>query len=494
MATTTKSEFSPVVLSLDFGLTPRAVLRRLSHLPYTLLLESTLVRGDLGRYSFCTADPVKVEQIKVGEPSPLAAIKASLAELATSHVESLPPFQGGWAGLLSYELGHCFETLAQVSNGPIELPALVMGLYDFVIAWDHCKEKSWLICQGFPATGVDERSSIAQRRCESITSLLNSSKPDLDLGEFQKQIAERAPFNGFKKLAAEAWSNFDEQEYHTAVERAVEYINAGDIFQTNLSQQLLLPATHTSLELYEDLARVNPSTFAGYFNLGETQVLSSSPERLVRVAGRSLETRPIKGTRRRTKIPMVDIAVRNELEQNEKERAENTMIVDLMRNDFSRICDDRSVLVTQWCSVESYESVYHLVSAICGELLDGLDATDVVAAIFPGGSVTGAPKIRAMEIISELEGVARGAYCGSLGYFGVNGQADFNILIRTVTIQNGWWQIPVGGAIVSQSTAAQEYAETWTKASAILQACLFGQNDSQGRVLARTPVSQMGDS
>ena len=259
------------------------------------------------------------------------------------------------------------------------------------------------------------------------------------------------------------------------MQKCIDYIVAGDVFQINLAQHLLHPATTDSLSLYLRLRHCNPAPFAGYFDLSgitetDAQIISASPERFVSVRDRIVETRPIKGTRPRTGRPMVDIRARDRLLASEKDRAENTMIVDLMRNDLSLVCTDESIRVEQLCKLESYQSVLHLVSSVTGKLKPSATLCDLIAATFPGGSITGAPKIRAMEIIDELEPNARGAYCGSLGYLGFDGAADSNILIRTITANQGYWQIPVGGGIVVQSNPQSEYQETWTKAAGMLRA------------------------
>jgi para-aminobenzoate synthetase component 1 len=215
---------------------------------------------------------------------------------------------------------------------------------------------------------------------------------------------------------------------------------------------------------------VNPAPFSAYFDLGTTQIISASPERFLQVREGVAETRPIKGTRPRTRYPEVDINMAQQLRESEKDRSENVMIVDLMRNDLSRVCQPDSVQVSQCCELETYQSVLHLVSAVRGRLRPQCDLFDLLKATFPGGSITGAPKVRAMQIIQELEPTARGAYCGSLGYIGTDGSMDLNILIRTITAHGGWWQIPVGGGIVSQSDPEEEYRETWTKAASMLKA------------------------
>lgn len=265
-------------------------------------------------------------------------------------------------------------------------------------------------------------------------------------------------------------SDFSEEQYLRTIERAIAYIAAGDVFQVNLAQRLLCPARDDSLSLYRRLRRANPAPFAGYFDLGEFQIVSASPERFLRVEDGCVETRPIKGTRRRQRKPEQDEAVRRELLASPKDRAENVMIVDLMRNDLGRVCRPGTIRVEDVCRLETYQFVHHLVSSVTGQLGEGCGPIDLLRAAFPGGSITGAPKIRAMQIIAELEPVARGAYCGSLGYLGFNGAMDLSILIRTITAGRGWWQAHVGGGIVADSQPAHEYAETWHKAEGLLQA------------------------
>jgi para-aminobenzoate synthetase component 1 len=232
----------------------------------------------------------------------------------------------------------------------------------------------------------------------------------------------------------------------------------------------LFPATGNPLALYLRLRQRNPAPFAAWFDLGQAQIVSASPERFLSVREGRVEARPIKGTRRRTAWAEADLFAGDDLLQSEKDRAENVMIVDLLRNDLSRVCQSDSVRVSQLCGLEIYQFVQHLVSAVEGTLATGRSAVDLVRAAFPGGSITGAPKIRAMEIIAELEPTARGPYCGSLGYFGFDGSADLSILIRTITAAGGWWQFPVGGGIVAQSSPDREYEETWHKAEGLLRA------------------------
>ena len=259
--------------------------------------------------------------------------------------------------------------------------------------------------------------------------------------------------------------------YVAAVRRAVEYIHAGDCFQVNLSQRLLTPLAGSPLDLYGRLRERNPAPFAGYFDLGEFRIASASPERFLQASHTGeVETRPIKGTRPRGRTPEEDRRLAAELLASPKDRAENVMIVDLMRNDLGRVCEFGSVAVQDLCRLESYPTVHHLVSEVRGRLRRGLTAVDLLEAAFPGGSVTGAPKVRAMEIIAELEPTARGPYCGSLGWLGFDGAMDTNILIRTFTVGRGWAQFPVGGGIVADSDPQREYEETLHKAEGLLRA------------------------
>ncbi len=469
----------PIVRELPSNWTPQSCFDRLRQLPHPLLLESTLKRSELGRYSFLAVDPVEWH-VDYGETLPTHA--AGWLPLpqdwsqwqATAHPD-LPPFQGGLAGWMSYELGRRFETLPIPRYRPFDLPLQAWGLYDVVLAWDHTREHGWLISQGLPEIDFQRRLRRAQDRAQLIwelleSNLLNSPAPQGDIVEVLESAALDFPPQFEIPQLPLVTSNFSRAGYLDAVERAREYIAAGDIFQVNLSHQLVTPQTCSSWQLYRRLAHSNPATFAGYFDLGETQIISASPERLLRSQNGILETRPIKGTRARTGVPLLDDERTAELMANRKDLAENIMIVDLMRNDLSRVCLDDSVQVTQLCQPENYETVIHLVSAVTGRLRPEVAPHEWLAAVFPGGSVTGAPKIRSMEIITEIEQSARGAYCGSLGFLSITGQADFNLLIRTITAHRGWWQFPVGGAIVYHSDPADEWSETWTKAQGLLRA------------------------
>lgn len=462
-------------------------LLALRSLPGVLLLDSarqieTAKGQPLGRYSFLMADPFQWLVADHALEDPFKEIRALLKKYQSETIPDLPPMQGGVAGLLSYDLNRSFEDVPQAEFNTFPIPAIVMGAYDTVISWDHQAHEAWIVSQGFPEVDADKRARRAQERIDFFLNILStevtselppiSPEPEsLELSSFQNAVT------GPPGLT----SNFSPNRFQESVQKCVDYIYAGDVFQINLAQQLRISANCHSMELYLRLKDVNPAPFSGFFDFEvsgfeRTQIISSSPERLVSVNQGHVETRPIKGTRPRTGRPMVDIWAREKLSTSEKDIAENTMIVDLMRNDLSRVCTDDSVTVPQLCEMEEYASVMHLVSSVEGQLRPERDLTDLLSAIFPGGSITGAPKVRAMEIIAELEPDSRGAYCGSLGYLGFDNSADLNILIRTVTAQRGWWQIPVGGGIVSQSDPKQEYDETWAKAAGLLRAVAAGDD------------------
>ncbi|MGF1612091.1 MAG: aminodeoxychorismate synthase component I, partial [Kiloniellales bacterium] len=271
---------------------------------------------------------------------------------------------------------------------------------------------------------------------------------------------------------AAAAANFTRPAYEAAVQRGIDYIHAGDIFQANLSQRFSarLPAGETPFMLYRRLRALNPAPFAAYLKFGQDVIASSSPERFLKLSDGQVESRPIKGTRPRGHDAAEDEALARELLASEKDRAENVMIVDLLRNDLSRVCRDSSVAVPELCVLERYATVYHLVSTIVGELRPGKTAVDLLEASFPGGSITGAPKIRAMEIIAELEPTRRGPYCGSIGYIGFDGDMDSSIVIRTFSIHGDQVSFQVGGGIVADSRPAEEYEETLAKGRALLAA------------------------
>lgn len=452
--------------------TVEAALARCTPLAGVILFDSARRDARLGRYSFLAADPFawEVRQQSQYGLDPFALLRSRLRELATAALPGLPPFQGGAAGLLSYELGQCWERLPRPPQNELALPVLAVGLYDWVLAWDHQQDRAWIISQGWPEPAGGRRERRARERVRQVQSLLARPEPPpapafvpvepLPLGSPQRPLP----------LHDGLVSNFSRDEYLRGVERVIEYIRAGDVFQANLSQRLMAPATESPWELYFRLRRCNAAPFAGYMADDDWAILSASPERFLQVRGNLVTTRPIKGTRQRRSPPEADLFTQDDLVLSAKDIAENVMIVDLLRNDLSRVCRPGSIRVPHLCSVETYETVHHLVSEVQGELEPGQEAWDLLGATFPGGSITGCPKVRAMEIITELEQVARGPYCGSLFYVGADGTMDSNILIRTITHRRGWLQLSAGGGVVAQSDPAAEYEETLHKAAGMLRA------------------------
>ena len=484
-----------------------AALAAFSRCPGVALFESSLRRDELGRYSFLTADPydtICIDRVACGD-EPLARLREISRRFRAERIPDLPPFQGGVAGVLSYELGHAWEEWPFARHDEFRFPALAVGVYDWVLTWDHLRERAWIVSHGFPANEANERRTRAEERLRWVRQQCRMSNDEPESGRRKAEGGKRTNASGSRLSTLDPrlfhhsplttpqfpvfdgfplTSDFSRDGYLQAVERVIEYIHAGDIFQANLSQRLLFPQRVSPLELYQRLREVNRATFAGCFAMDDWAVVSASPERFLRVdgpecesrdaflqdRGREVETRPIKGTRKRHRGPEADLFSRDELRQSEKDQAENVMIVDLLRNDLSRVCAPGSIRVPRLCGVETYETVQHLVSEIRGRLEPPHDEWDLFGAAFPGGSITGAPKVRAMEIISELEPTARGPYCGSLFYRGFDGTLDSSILIRTFLCRGGWIQCPVGGGIVAQSDPVAEYEETLHKAEGMLRA------------------------
>ncbi len=461
---------APLVEELTPTPDPWDAMRRLAHLPHLLFLDSADPDSPFGCYSFVTADPFDWLSSRGKRENPFPRLAERLAGWRVETLPGLPPFQGGAAGLFGYDLCHHIERLPRPPHDEFALPDLAVGFYDWVLAFDHRRRRCWLISTGLPEVHPVRRRRRAGRRLAAVREALRQM-PGESLSHAGSALAPASLCPQYRlPLLPRLTSNFDRAGYLAAVRRAIEYVHAGDCFQVNVAQRLLYPAALSPFELYERLRKRNAAPFAGLFDAGGAIIASASPERFLRVEAGVVETRPIKGTRPRGKTPAEDRTRAQELLQSAKDRAENVMIVDLMRNDLGRVCEYGSVRVPAVCRLESYRYVHHLVSEVRGRLRDGLGPVDLLRAAFPGGSVTGAPKVRAMEIIAELEPSARGAYCGALGYLGFDGMMDTNILIRTFTIARGWVQFPVGGGIVADSDPQAEYEETLHKAEGLLRA------------------------
>lgn len=465
---------------LPWSLSVPTALHCLSGEPFLVLLDSAArTRERDARYSFLTADPVLTQVIR-DAPSlrdPFERLREWQKLLPAPKVDSLPPFIGGIAGLMSYELGEAFERVPRPGIDDFRTPALLAGLFDWCLVWDHI-ELTVRACVLRLNDSIDGRDADLRHyeRLEWIRGQLANTATNTAKSTTSKAVVipppvpaltgHRLPLEG----VSDVYSDFSRETYLAAVSRVVDYIRAGDIFQANLSQRLTASWSGSAVELYQRVRRFNPAPFCALLQTDAFAVVSASPERFLRVTrGRHVETRPIKGTRRRQKSPIADLYTSDELTSSAKDRAENVMIVDLLRNDLSRSCRSGSVRVTGLCEIELFETVQHLVSTIVGELRDDKDIWDLCAGSFPGGSITGAPKIRAMQIIAELEPTVRGAYCGSLFFSGPQRDFDSSILIRTFTLKDGCLQFPVGGGIVADSNAEDEYRETLHKASGMLR-------------------------
>jgi para-aminobenzoate synthetase component I len=414
---------------------------------------------ELARWSCIMANPVEVRMWREGDDgSPFAGLQKRLSDLALEPLPDLGPFQGGWAGLLGYELGRAFEDLPWPQGGPRPQggtwPDMWLGLYDTVAVFDSKQQRSFIISWGLNGDSADKAHALAKPINQKNTLIRAAS--GLGLATTRTRDA-----------------------CETAISRAVSYIHSGDIFQANISIGFegRLPQNDTPLHLFARLVTRHPSPFSTFLSLGNKAVVSHSPERFLSRTGHGqLETRPIKGTMPRYGDPQKDAASARTLEASEKDRAENLMIVDLMRNDLSRVCYPGSVKVPRLCALESFSTVHHLVSDVIGQQKAGLGFFDALAASFPPGSITGAPKVRAMEIISELEGEPRGPWCGSMIRVGFDGSADSSVLIRTAACvrQSDGWHITsrAGAGIVADSVPSQEYEEMLVKARALRVAAL----------------------
>ena len=469
---TNEHKVVPLVEPLNPAPGPEVAFQRLANVPHCLFLDSAQRHPQLGRYSFIAADPFHYLELSLNDDDPLGQLAETVSKYTISSVTELPPFQGGAAGLLGYDLNRSLEQIPSPRFSEFDVPTLAVGIYDVVLSFDHLQDRAWLVSTGFPETDESKRQRRARARIDQFRDWIEKpgrTPTPIVSADGRVAAGQLAPQHSVSSLS-DLTSNFSADGYQNATRRAVKYIYAGDIFQVNLAQRLLHPAVDDSVSLYLRLRERNPATFSGYFDLGGYQIVSASPERFVTVHDGEVEARPIKGTRPRTALPEVDLFAGDELQQSAKDRAENVMIVDLLRNDLSRVCKPESVHVSQLCQLEVYQYVQHLVSVVRGQLQENSKALDLIQASFPGGSITGAPKVRAMEIISELEPTARGPYCGSLGYIGFDGSMDLSILIRTITAGRGWWQMPVGGGIIAASDPRREYEETWHKAEGLLRA------------------------
>ncbi|MFN2348274.1 MAG: aminodeoxychorismate synthase component I [Thioalkalivibrio sp.] len=426
--------------------------------PWSVLLDSARGNGGVGRYDILAADPyltlvtrgpvteVRGDQgVMLTPEDPFALLQRHLGP----HTPALGglPFSGGAIGYFGYDLGRRIEVLPSLAYDDDGMPAMAMGLYDWAVVLDHEERRACLVAQG--------RHPRTRSGWSDLVRLLDNPPP-----------ARARP--GFR-LHSPLESNLSRDAYARCFERVQHYIREGDCYQVNLAQRFSAQAEGDPWGAYQMLRQISPAPLGAYLHTPFGDILSNSPERFLSVRDTRVETRPIKGTRARSADSTEDRALAQALQSSAKDRAENVMIVDLLRNDLGKTCEIGSVRVPELCALESYATVHHLVSTVTGGLAEGCDAVDLLRGCFPGGSITGAPKLRAMEIIEELEPHRRGVYCGSLGYVGFNGDMDTNIAIRTLVYSDGRVRFSAGGGLVVDSNVDEEYQETLDKAAAMLR-------------------------
>jgi len=480
----------PLVEEISTSLTAAEVFDLVKDQAYCFFLDSGMDRRRLGRYSFVGSGPflvmrsrgpkitiVRGQEREVRQGNPLDALGELLEAYKLDHYPAPVPFLGGAVGYFSYDLCRFIEHLPSTAVDDLKLPECYFAFYDAIVAFDHLENKVYLVATGFPEMEDEKRLRRARVRLEEMRSWLGSrdsvvareTKPHHDRGNRDSFVAG-PPREDAQDEEVALKSNFTPEEYKRVVNRVREYIAAGDVFQVNLSQRFEADLKIPAYELYKRLRTINPAPFASYLGFPDLAIVSASPERFLRVQGDLVETRPIKGTRPRGKDRAEDERLAKELVHSPKDRAENVMIVDLERNDLGRVCQYGTVKVTELAVLETFPTVFHLTSTVVGKRRRDKSNIDLLKATLPGGSITGAPKVRAMEIIDELEPTKMSVYTGSIGYVGFNEDMDIDIVIRTFLVKQGKAYFQVGGGIIYDSDPEAEYVETLDKGKALIQA------------------------
>ncbi|MDQ3703324.1 MAG: anthranilate synthase component I [Chloroflexota bacterium] len=481
--------------------TPVSVYRKIARGPYSFLLESVEGGERLARYSFIGTEPRFTATLRDGVArtehaggetmeqrfeDPLELIKGLLRPYRPVPLPDMPRFQGGAVGYLAYECARYFERLPVPGRDDLHLPDAVLMLADTLVVFDHVRHRMRILSHADVA-GHGGDVGEAYRTAVSRIDALEGRIRGLGSGGVEPEtpgamtpvphggVNGASPHFGVEDVQgrgpeAGVSSTFTKEEYEAVVERAVEYIRAGDVIQLVPSQRLSRRVTAQPFSVYRALRAINPSPYMYFLQLRDTYVVGASPEMLVQVEDGTVRTRPIAGTRPRGADDAEDAALAADLLGDEKERAEHIMLVDLGRNDLGRVCRPGSVAVSTLMGVEKYSHVMHIVSQVEGQLREDRDAYDALRSCFPAGTVSGAPKIRAMEIIAELEPSRRGTYAGAVGYFGFDGNLDTAITIRTMVIKDGMAHVQAGGGVVSDSQPEYEYQESLNKAAALLRA------------------------
>jgi anthranilate synthase component I len=473
-----RATFVPVVKELVADLlTPvSAFLKVAEHSDYAFLLESVEGGEHVGRYSFLGKDPflilrgrdgrTVIEKAGVttnGEKPFIDTLRELMNSFQSPFVPGLPRFTGGAVGYLGYDTAAWFEPATRrAGEAPPDRDDAGFMLFDTVLAFDHVQHRILLIANA-RISGDEDLKSLYQFACAKIEFLEK---------ELERALSIKRPSGG---NGVSLVSNMTQQTYESIVRRAKEYIAAGDIYQVVLSQRFEAETGVDAFTVYRALRHVNPSPYMFFIRMGDRSIVGSSPEMLVRVEGRHAITHPIAGTRPRGKSEEEDMRLGEELKRNEKEKAEHVMLVDLGRNDIGRVCDYGTVRVPTYMALERYSHVMHLVSVVEGQLAEGRDRLDALVSCFPAGTVSGAPKVRAMQIINELEPTRRGLYAGAVGYLDFAGNLDFCIAIRSILLEGGKAYIQAGAGIVADSNATAEYEETRDKARAMIRALELAQ-------------------
>ncbi|KXZ39733.1 para-aminobenzoate synthetase component 1 [Alkalithermobacter thermoalcaliphilus JW-YL-7 = DSM 7308] len=419
---------------------------------HSFILDSAIDKEKLGRYSIISANPFDIIKIKNSNQDPLKELRKKLSKYKIDNKTHIP-FIGGAVGYLSYDLCHYIENLPKTALDDVCIPDIYMGLYNWAIVVDHLKEEVYIATP-------DIDKDLEKKIIDEVTKRVLDAENNIDKICYEESLHDKIKLK----------SNFKKEDYIKAINKIKNYIETGDVYQVNLTQRFEGEINVSDYEIYRDLRRISPAPFGALLRFDDAKILSNSPERFIKCVDKIIQTRPIKGTRPRGRTKKEDQMYKNELINSEKDKAELLMIVDLERNDLGKVCQIGSVKVPELFKLEEYSNVHHLVSTVIGKLKDECDAVDIIKATFPGGSITGAPKIRAMEIIDELEPNKRNVYTGSIGYIGFDGNLDFNIAIRTIVKKGEKIYFQVGGGITWDSNPNEEYEETLHKAKSIIKA------------------------
>ncbi|NOK61420.1 MAG: anthranilate synthase component I [Chloroflexi bacterium AL-W] len=461
--------------------TPVSVFLKVARGSHSFLLESVEGGKHLARYSFIGTEPYMTLRFVDGVASayqggykqtllytdPLVMLGSYLHDYRPVRLPDLPLFVGGAVGYQSYETVGCFERLPRPDAQGYDMPQGIWQFVDTLIAFDHLKHKMKIISHvHLDADNLEAEYGRAVRQIDELVARLSTGIDDQKLGLRRGAVDTQAPFS----TEQQPGSNMTQAEYEACVLKAKEYIMAGDIFQVVPSQRFSRPVSVDSFAIYRALRTINPSPYMFYLHMPEGDLVGASPELLVRVDEGAVLTHPIAGTRPRGQTSEQDMGLAHELLSDEKERAEHLMLVDLGRNDIGRVSKPGTVRVPEFMFVEHFSHVMHLVSHVSGQLREDMSALDALRACFPAGTVSGAPKIRAMEIIAELEQEQRGVYAGAVGHVGFNGDLDTCIALRTMVVKDGVAYVQAGGGVVADSDPTAEYHESCNKAAALLRA------------------------